>query len=422
VYPHIKSSEGIVNGNWYDTIRSRNIIDCHLLSSHQTITVTKQNNQDAFQTETSPALVLLYESQTGKKSAVRNFLYRAVNFAFTTIQSIPLYQFLWTRIQKTNLLKALATKKQVVVWGRILPTFSILPVVEAYAKIPFPFVVNINDPLSTVSGFLTEEEKMLIQTKDTAACWTFPSHALAKTMSQNYGLDAERCFVIPHAMRDQNVIYNPDTAADRKLKIVYTGTFYKSAFTENFAKDLLRFSSSENAAAVDFIFILSQYDAASLDWIRKNVPTAQLHFQLSREEVLEITAGADCMLIVDSAAHHNLLKGKLIEAISQGLPVLAVTYPQSVMEKVTNEYGGFVVYQEEENAIYQTLTDVIRQLRDEKWHEQFSNKKKAVMEKIAERNILALSEKVAQFAWEHFLWRQGKRNEKPQIPQNVNWP
>lgn len=423
VYPHIKSSEGIVNGNWYDTLRSHSYLDCYLLSSNKTIDVTTENNSFSFQTKRSTKLELLYNSQSAKESAIKSFLYKAMNFVFVTTKSIPLYQFLWTRIQKTSLLKVVLTKRQVVVWGRILPTFSILPIIEAYSKTHFPFVVNVNDPLEFCSdSSFTDEEKIVIQTRDIAACWTFPSQALAKTIALKYGLDFERCFVIPHAMKDQKQLYTANKSQDRKLRIVYTGTFYKSAFTENFAKDLLRFYSSEAASAVDFVFILSQYDEASIEWIKKNIPEAQLYFKLSREQVMEITSQADCMLIIDSSAHHDLLKGKLIEAISQGLPIFSVTYPNSVMDKVTNEYGGFVAYQDTDGAIYQKLIDLVKLLKDENWHSRFYNQRKTVIEKISEKNIVTLTETVAQFAWERFLWKQGKRNDKPQIPQNVNWP
>ena len=54
-------------------------------------------------------------------------------------------------------------------------------------------------------------------------------------IAEKYNLDKERCFVIPHAYTPFNSCYTRKKGDI--IKILYTGTFYKSAFTKEFKRE-----------------------------------------------------------------------------------------------------------------------------------------------------------------------------------------
>ena len=424
VYPHIKSSEGIVNRNWFDVL-SEKYNNLGLLSSDKSIKIIKNNR--LISVDNNVLKTLYYWSKLPKNTFL-GFLYRIINKIslklFALSKESSLYQIIWVKIQ-TGCIHRISNSslENTVFWSRILPTFSILPVINAWNRKKIPFIVNINDPFqNNLKNGYSYDEKVFLETVDKAQCWTFPSKRLALFMANIYNLDKNRCFVIPHAMREQGKIYDGEKQVEGKLKFVYTGTFYKSAFTESFGIELLKFSSSEEFKKIEFIFILSQYDNFSLQWIKKNIPNAIIHTKLDRDKVLKITADADCMLVIDSIIHQDLLKGKLIEAISQGLPILAVTYPNSVMDNVVKEYGGISSYQNIENDILDKLTSLGKKLESRKWRSDFCKKRRIVMEKISEENIAKATIEITQYALERFLWKEGKIEKEPIAPINYNWP
>ncbi|SHM64672.1 glycosyltransferase family protein [Flavobacterium xanthum] len=424
VYPHSKSSEGIVNRNWFD-ILSEKCTNLGLLSSEKSIKIIKRTL--LINVDNKVLKTLFYWSKLPKNTFF-GFLYRIINRIslklFTLSNESSLYQILWVKIQTEKLLKiSNSALENTVFWSRILPAFSILPIINVWNQKRIPFIVNINDPFqNNLKNDYSYDEKILIETVEKAQCWTFPSKRLATLMANKYNLDVNRCFVIPHAMREQDKIYDSKKVVKGKLKFVYTGTFYKSAFTDSFGTELIKFSLFKEINNVEFIFILSQYDDFSLQWIKKNIPKAIIHTKLDRDKVLKITADADCMLVIDSIMHKDLLKGKLIEAISQGLPILAVTYPNSVMDNVVKEYGGISSYQNIENDISDKLRNVVTNLESEIWRSDFCKKRRIVMEKISEENIAKATIEIAQYALERFLWMERKSKNEPIIPVNYNWP
>lgn len=424
VYPHIQSSEGIVNRNWVDILCEKHG-RIGLLSSEKSILII--NSKELISINNNILKTFYYWSKSPKNSFA-GLLYRILNKISLKVFNLPkessLYEILWIKIQTKNILKISTSDiKDTVYWSRILPAFSILPILNVWKKKKIPFIININDPFQNnlKTGF-TYDEKILMETVDKSQCWTFPSQRLAILMADKYNLDKNRCFVIPHAMRKQDKIYNSNKLVEEKLKLVYTGTFYKNAFTESFGIELMKFSISEEMKKVEFIFILSQYDDFSLQWINKNIPNAIIYTKLDRDKVLEITDKADCMLVIDSITHQDLLKGKLIEAISQGLPVLAVTYQNSVMDNVVKEYGGISSYQNIENDISNKLRGLVTNLENKKWLSEFYETRKRVMEKISEEYIARATIEISQFALERFLWQEGKSLKEPIVPINYDWP
>lgn len=384
VHPNIKSSEGIVNRNWIDIVSKNN--DLIVLDS-ESIQYYEDND---FKLKEDFFLKRL-KGIVKSKSTLSNFLYRSLNKIFKLIikpkEVNSLYTFLWVRMQK-NRLKYLDTASSVF-WARILPTFSLLPLMQIYHGKKIPIIVNVNDPLE--NDLFSKE--IILKSIPFVQSWTFPSYQLAKEFSEKYLIDINKCFVIPHAMKGQKNLYQNSFGKD-KLNFLYTGTFYKGAFTETFIRQLHDFSLTESYKEVQFTFVLSQYSSDSLELLKKTMPNIRILTNLSREEVLKMVVDADCMLVVDSKEHTNLLKGKLAEAISFGIPVFSVSYKGSVMDEIVSKYGGFSSYQDLENQILIDLQDAVVNLKSAKWNTLFLEKRIEIMDYFSETNISELTDNI----------------------------
>jgi hypothetical protein len=204
-------------------------------------------------------------------------------------------------------------------------------------------------------------------------------------------------------MEEQENLYEQKTIfPDKKLKFIYTGTFYKSAFTENLKEALKEFSNSHHSFEKEFVFILSQYDNESIHWLKESIHNVKILTHLKREEVLMEMQNADCVLTIDAESHVDLLKGKLMEAIAFGLPILGITFKDSVMEKVLMEYGGFCSYQNSQNDILYRFEDACKCLKSQEWHGTFYKLRKSVMDRVSSDKILEASEKIINFAYYRF--------------------
>lgn len=388
VYPNIQSSEGIVNRNWIDIVSKNN--DLVVLDSES---IQYYDNND-FKSKEDFYLKRM-KVIIKNKSSLSNFLYRLLNKAFKLLikhkEVNSLYAFLWVRRQK-NKIKHLDSSN-CVFWARLLPTFSLLPLLQFYHERKIPIIVNVNDPLE--NDLFSKE--IILKSMPIVQSWTFPSYPLAKEFSEKFQIDIDKCFVIPHAMKEQKNLYQNSFGKD-KLTFLYTGTFYKGAFTESFLKQLNDFSKTTLYNEVHFTFVLSQYDLSSLELLKETLPNLTVLTNLSREEVLKMVVEADCMLVVDAKEHINLLKGKLAEAISFGIPIFSVSYKGSVMDEIVSKYGGFSSYQDLDNKIFVDIQDAVVNLKNANWNTLFLEKRIEVMDYFSERNILELTDKVIEIS------------------------
>ena len=415
VHPDQKSSEAIVNKNWLDVSASKGSI-LTVLSAFNNYRFEGEDIQLIKRLKTSASLYKISKRKNGlyklSYSLVNKFL-RIVFGYKDTLQNV-----LWIKKQSRILNKVITNKD--VVWSRILPAMSLAPVLNVYAKKAFPFIVNVND-LINVDTFkknnLTSDQKLFFETKSIAQAWTFPSSKLADRMANNYNLDRARCFVIPHAMHEVVELYKRD-AKKREINILYTGTFYKSAFTEEFKNSLIAFNKLDQTKTVHFTFVLSQFSDESITWLKESIPSVTLKFKLEREEVLDLIKKSDCMFVVDSILHSELLKGKLIEALSFGVPVFAVTYQNSIMDKVVKAYGSISAYQDLEDDILSKMKLFITNINNQKWLNTFYNQRPIALEKISENYIAEATNLVTKFAFQRFY----KKQETIKAPKYLNWP
>jgi hypothetical protein len=397
-YPDLKSSEGIVNFNWQN-ILLKNSTEIVEISKKKYVDFSLDEKQ-FFNNENR-----LYELLKNK-SSIGGIIYRILNKIFIRIysKSDSLYYFLWTKKSYKVLEKKYNNES--VVWSRILPVASIKPILKYYSKNKFPFVVNVNDPIVAKSlvkvekGKLTIEEQIFLQTRDKAQAWTFPSLQLAILVAKKYNLDRERCFVIPHAYTPFPSYYKREKGSI--MKILYTGTFYKSAFTNEFKKALELFQETSFFEKVEFTFVLSQYDESSIQWLQETIPNVVLRYKLDRDEVLSLLKKSDVMLVVDAETHTELLKGKLIEAISFGIPVFAATYKRSVMDQVVLEYGCCPAYQDVLSDLHIKLIQMIKDLDNDDWLSSFYANREKVINKFSEKSIMDATYNVTEFAFQRF--------------------
>jgi hypothetical protein len=424
VYPDYPSSEGIVNRNWIEILKKEKV-ELNIISLKQTEIINKTSSGISIKNTVSN---YLYKTLKSSKSSVPKIIYTVANkilVKFLSSQNpLSLFQRFWITQQSYRIKKFALKEPDVVFWSRILPIESLVPFFKAYKKVKFPLIVNINDPilLQNNKKMYQLEDSLLKSTEKLVQCWTFPSSKLADYVSDKYKLDRKRCFVIPHATKTQKVLYPANSGKTKKLKFLYTGTFYKSAFTEEFRIALKRFCELDMACDIDFIFILSQFDKASILWLKEAIPQVQIYTKLASEKVIEITSSVDCVFVVDALSHSILLKGKLVEAISLGVPVFAVTYQESVMDNVVQEYGGVCGYQDIDNDIFNKLSLVYKNLQDENWVNNFCKKRENVMYRMSEGVIFEKTRMVSEFARERFLCENNKKDIKPVFPKNCNWP
>ncbi|WP_289045554.1 hypothetical protein [uncultured Olleya sp.] len=411
IYPDYKSSEGIVNYNWINIL---------LKHSNNIVQVSQKKTIDFVNHKTLFFKIENFFYKAIKKQNLFRFLvYKLLDLLFCFFsKNSSLYNYLW--VNKASKLLNKHYTIDAVIWARILPTNSLDSILRLYSKKHFPFIVNINDPVinselkNGSKDSLSKEEITLLKTKEIAQAWTFPSSKLADRIAIKYKLDRSRCFVVPHAITP---ILDKYYRKNKKVKILYTGTFYKSAFTQEFKHTLEQIKVHEVSEKLEFTFVLSQYNQESIKWLKDTLPGVKLLFNLDRSEVLELLKESDLILVIDAESHTDLLKGKLVEAISYGVPIYTPTYKGSVMDKVTSSYGCNASYLEIEGDSFIKLLNAINNLDDIDWLTNFYNEREKVMEQFSEERILKMTYDISEFAHNRFF---NKHNFK--LKEQYNWP
>jgi len=405
VYPEIKSSEGIVNANWIAILEQRGV-------TVQLFSVF--SGYDGAQNNRNELLVKQYNAAK-KKKTLNGLLYKVKNKLHANEYDVPLHIAEWKNTQ-LPFFKKIARSNPSVVWARVLPLEGLSLPLEASKDIDFPLVININDPVVETNSY-PFFSTLISKTQ----CWTFPSNAMAQEASELYHLPIERCFVLPHAMQSQKKKYEGPTASTSFLNILYTGTFYKSAFTKELQHGLVDFCASETAQKVSFTFILGQYDAESIRWLEETIPNVKILKNLDRSEVLEITKTADLVLVVDAATHTTLLKGKLAEAISFGVPILGISYKNAVMDKVLQRYGTACAYQDQKGDVFDKLTAQVNNLSQETWLNTFKENREEVIARFSEERLFQDTLLINKYASALHLAKQNN-TALPEAPEVLQWP
>lgn len=405
VCPEIKSSEGIVNANWIAVLEAGEI-SVQLFSVHTSAKELRNYKNHS--------LVKNY-TEAKSKSFLPKVIFRIKNKLRSNVYGVSYHLDVWRKNQQP-LFNAIVEKDNAVIWARLLPLEGLMLPLESSKTFDFPLVINVNDPV-VEDGSYPFFSALISKTQ----CWTFPSFALASLTAAQYQLDITRCFVLPHAMMKQQMLYSKAAKITETLSVLYTGTFYKSAFTEELQRGLKAFCKSKAAASVSFTFILAQYDSQSIQWLEETIPNVKILKNLEREAVLKISSESDLMLVVDAATHTPLLKGKLAEAISLGMPVLGISYKESVMDSLLNAYGCYCAYQDEKGDVLSKLTLAIESLNNPTWQAGFEVSRMEVMDQFSEEEIRSRTKKITEFAAKRY---QAQKNNLivPEASLINTWP
>ncbi len=191
VYPDYPSSEGIVNKNWIEILKKEKV-ELSIMSLKQTEIVTKTSSSILISNTFSN---FIYKTLKSSNNSILNIFYRVANKILVKFLSpknpLTIFQRFWISQQSSRIKKFAYNEPDFVFWSRILPIESLVPFFEAYKKVKFPLVVNINDPilLQNNKKRYQLEEDFLKGTATLAQCWTFPSSKLADYVSDKSSLD-----------------------------------------------------------------------------------------------------------------------------------------------------------------------------------------------------------------------------------------
>ncbi|AMS26250.1 hypothetical protein AEM51_03670 [Bacteroidetes bacterium UKL13-3] len=421
VYPETKSSEGIVNANWIAIMQK---------SGRKVSVISAFTGMGA--KEASKGSTLLKTLFNFSKKSTRTLS----GLTFRLLQKILLFQTgesnlflrIWRKHHHQSLTTFLDNNPDSVVWVRILPCYSLYTILSVWNRKPFAFIVNINDPIDVKTlEDLTQpvpdwgDHQLLKQTRDCAQCWTFPSAKLATKISTLYGLDPDRCFVLPHVSRDSESLYSFPSET-RNIRFIYSGTFYRSAFSKAVQEELRQFAQSSIGQKCDFRFLLSQYDDYSIEWLKSTFHQCTIQMGVTHEESLTFLRQSDCSLVFDGPLHSDLLKGKLTEAISDGIPIFAITAAQSSMDKLVLEYGGMTATPESRGDIEKKLVAVCEQFQQPAQQKVFYDKRKKVISQLSEQAIETKTNQLIEYAHKRFEWKIRHQSPEPSIPELVQWP
>lgn len=385
ISPELSSSEAFVNKNWIDILNK----DCeiNLVSVFSSV---KYNEHGEITTYKSKYLKFIYKF--AKKNTV---FYKISNKFFLLFNTnyLSFYQYLWSSYQYNNIVKYTnCTNSNTLIYVRILPSFQLMPIIKYLKKYDVPLLINVNDPLENDQY----SKSNIVKLNEYKITWTFPSERLLNNFAKLYSINTDNCFVIPHAMKKQDKLYFKKN--NSKLKFLYTGTLYKSAFSVNLLSQLKKISESEFGEKIEFHFVFIQYTNETIIELKKYLPKAIIDYKLNREKVLELINEADCLLVLDAPSHVDLLKGKLAEGISFGMPIFSISYPDSVMDKVVKEYGGFSSYENINHDVFEKLKDSYLKISDINWNEEFYKKREKTMNYFSSENIQNNTKKVLEYA------------------------
>ena len=421
VYPETKSSEGIVNSNWIAILNKSE-------KKVSVISAFKGLGQDGQAEE----LALIKTVFTLSKKSAKTF----GGFTFRLLQKMVLFGTgesnlfirMWRKQHAQSLSTYLDKNPFSLVWVRALPCHSLENILSIWQKKPFAFIVNINDPIDvetlediTKSVPDTGDHRLLKRTHNCAQCWTFPSAKLATKISTLYGLDPKRCFVLPHASKDIDSKYSFPSEV-RNIRFIYSGTFYRSAFSKNVQEELRAFAQSSIGRKCDFLFLLSQYDNQSIEGLKSTFDKCTIKVGVTHEESLIHLQQSDCSIVIDGQMHSDLLKGKLTEAISFGIPILSITTANSAMDKLVVEYGGVSASPEHPGNIKEKLFAVCEQFQQPAQQKLFYDKRSEVISQLSEHLIQTKTNQLIEYAYKRFEWTINHQSPEPSIPELVQCP
>jgi hypothetical protein len=258
----------------------------------------------------------------------------------------------WTRRAAEALVGAIDAADNPVIWARVLPASSFAAALTAAEARPdVPVVANFNDPvprsmISPRNRWTNDDRRQGVFTKALlarCAAVTGCNHFLLDDVARVYGIDRQRCAVVPHATGDGPADpIQPRSRADlpdgAPWRLLVASALYGSQrhVWWKWMADVARGLNVEWVIAV-------KGDADSVAELKAVLPSARLHRNLPPAGVAALSRECDASVLREPDRHRRCLKTRTAEAVATDLPIFAVAAADSITADVVGPAGGTLV-------------------------------------------------------------------------------
>lgn len=345
IHPAAGSAEGIVTGALVDALRSSGL-DVAVVSemAYEPMDGSERPADECRRQVDCKGWISA--GLRSPKASLRGAIARSAERAGSVVGARPASVSGWADPAAIELLN-LRTEvpPSTVVWARGLPEASLAAALRARRRQEFPLICSLGDPLPTGRGGWTSTDARVARLAlsqvrslaDLADAWTFPCRAVAEPIVAAGGLDASRCFVLPHVVADSGHRSSPVDSSDVPT-VAYVGSAYRWVLSGSLLPALQRASE---AGILRPVLAFRGIGDADLDAVRAAVPGAIVLTDLDPRDASALVAGADAMLL--PTARPDLLYTKVVEALRLERPVLAICSTGSTTERLVSDAGGIVV-------------------------------------------------------------------------------
>ena len=336
----------------------------------------------------------------------------------------------WSRHAAAQLLEWLEGDfSDAVVWARGTPPESFEAAIVAFRRKPFPLIVNYNDPMPfCLLGGLTHSKESYALDElqhrqnrflaEHAQAWTFPSRRLADLMADAAGLDRKRCFVVPHIVPNKRSA-DPHPLPDGSW-IMYAGTFYPRLFTEHIKSGIAKYAQGHGK--LRFLFVLKRPKPDILEWIKREVPGAQIYCDLHPSAVVDLMQRAQALMIVNSSIHEPLLPSKVVQAVCSQKPILAFITPPSTTGDVVSAAGAVVIDPVSAEQVANGFCHMEEVIAAGQGQEANSPARQQISARFSASRITEDIVAILSYASDRFRWSQYQSGPEPEPPTIERWP
>lgn len=277
----------------------------------------------------------------------------------------------WTQSASRALGDVLLRHPQAVVYSRALPYASIAAVARVRRRLPFTWIVNVNDPLPAdvwpglyqtdprSNRLIRRRFRNVISSID---AFTFPCRQLRELETAAFpAMSRVPNLILPHITRLPSAAQPSQANAD-KLVIAFSGTLRKTRICPALAKALssLRAQDPEALDRITFMFHLARPNPSGEEFVR-GLP-CETHVQLGEfDEALESALGrADVLLDLETVADKPLMLTKVCNYVGFGKPIWSICAPGGTAWNLVHDHGcGYAADVREPASILSALKTIL---------------------------------------------------------------
>ena len=194
----------------------------------------------------------------------------------------------------------------------------------------------------------------------------FTSEEMLRFVAQNHPvLERRKAHVLPHAYVPEWYGPVPERRAGGPLRILHTGHFYGPRTPQPLLDALLRLRGAIDLDGRLAVTSHGSVPQGYVDWIRAHGLQEMVQFLGSARylETLALMRAHDILLLIDAplerGAESVFLPSKLVDYLGAMKPVIAITPRQGATARVVRETGGMVCPIEEDQAVGETLREMV---------------------------------------------------------------